>query len=153
MKKPPITCNRRRQQCSQCKHQYTKEEHELWNCPECGFDRHCRNRVKREGQACKFHGRDSLRGAAHPNFQHGRYADTLTGTMLQDYIDLRSDPDLLALTDEIVLMRARAKQLLRSAMTGENERLWPLLKDAFQQLKEAIRAKDPTGMATELNTI
>ncbi len=147
-------CGRNTKTCSQCKRRYVAgtEEH-LEACPACGFPRPCRTAVAREGQACRVHGGASPKGIAHPGFKHGKHSKVLKGDTLQRYEEARRDPLLVGLREEIALVDARLGDLLQGVMLGENELLWPRLKDAFRELKVAIRAKDPTGMATELSLL
>lgn len=102
---------------------------------------------------CDKHGGKSLAGIAAPGFKHGRYSKYLPDGLLERYQAARSDPDLLALRDEIALIDVRLGQLLEFATTGEHERLWPMLKEAYGELRKAIQAKDPSAMVGELGIL
>jgi len=108
-------CWRKRHKCAKCRHFYPKEEYDLSNCPECGEPRQCRNPVSYDGEACKYHGGASLKGALSPQYRHGAASKYLPTNLAAKYYDFLSDPDRLALDSEMALIRAmlwdRVKEL------------------------------------------
>lgn len=113
----------------------------------------CRNTAIMTNGRCRMHRGNSNAGIGHPNFKHGRYSRYLPGDLLERYEEARRDPDLLAMKEEIALLDARLGDLLNRVMQGESRRLWGMVQDAYEQLKQAIRAKDATGMAFELSLL
>lgn len=139
------TCNARKKTCSECGHRYTKDEHDLWECPECGADRHCQQRVKREGLRCRMHGGATPAGIANANFKHGRYSKVLPTSLAERYEASLSDQEILALRDEIALLDTRLGDLVASIRIGATSDLWNDLSTAFQELQTALATKDPDG--------
>lgn len=136
-------CNARVRRCPQCKHKFSKAEHELWNCPECGTDRHCQRPVKTEGQRCYLHGGKSPSGIAASRFKHGRYSKVLPVNLMERYEAGLSDQELLALRDEIALLDARIVDLLGSLGAGTSSELWDNLRKAYSDLRIALAKQDP----------
>ncbi|MBD3251199.1 hypothetical protein GF380_01870 [Candidatus Uhrbacteria bacterium] len=144
-------CNARTKTCT-CGHRYTKEEYELWKCPECGKDRHCRQLVSREGERCRFHGGKSLKGIASPRYKHGRYT-SLPPELAERYQESLSDEDLLALRDEIALVDARLHDLLSALGIGTTSELWKNLQDAYKNMRIALTQRDPDKANAALQTL
>lgn len=51
--RPP--CGRRNKNCKECKYRYKKGD-KSWECPKCGFDRHCGNSKMHGYETCRMHG-------------------------------------------------------------------------------------------------
>src|SRR5437588_346782 len=69
------TCGHKVKVCRKCAHRYPKEEYGLWECPECGEDRHCQDSPMDNGK-CRRAGGKSLGGVASPRaktLRHSRY--------------------------------------------------------------------------------
>lgn len=107
-------CGRRTKKCRACKRKYTREEYDLWECPECGEPRACRQVVKKEGQACKVHGGASPKGANSPNFKDGKYSKYMPGPLLDKYADFVRDEDKLGVEGELDVARAILAQQIQS---------------------------------------
>lgn len=155
-KKPVYYCNRRKRQCRNldCQHQFTKEEHDLWECPDCGEDRHCRNRVREEGAACKkSHGGSSPKGMAGSNFKHGRYSKYLPTRYRQKYEEAMEDPDILELLPEIHLLDMRIKELFEQM--GEDDPIGRLAqaRDSFRELSAAMSAGNTDKLMISLDAL
>jgi hypothetical protein len=61
-----------------------------------------------------MHGGATPRGIKNANWKHGRYSKYMPQGMRQKYEESMSDPELLALNDEIALVRSRLQELLES---------------------------------------
>jgi len=136
------TCGARTKSCRQCGHRYTKDEYDLWECPECGEPRACKRNVKAAGLRCRFHGGKSLSGIASPSYKHGRYSKYLPTHLIDRYQEAVTDPELLALRDEIALVDVRLSELLQRISTGETASLWDQLKAVYVEMQEALAAQD-----------
>ena len=69
-------------------------------------DRKCKAVAMANGR-CKLHGGKSLAGAAHPNFKTGRYSKYLPKHLAKAYDEIKADPKLLQLDDDVALLEAR----------------------------------------------
>jgi len=138
-------CNARTRRCGKCGHKFTKAEHELWNCPECGEDRHCHRTVKQEGLRCFLHGGKSVSGIASPNYKHGRYSKVLPTGLAERYERSLDDDDILALRDEIALLDTRLADLVNSLDIGTSKDLWKGLRTSYNNLRTALGQQDPAS--------
>lgn len=102
----------------------------------------CRRSPMANGR-CRLHGGKTPAGIASPHFKTGRYSKYLPGDLTELYQHSRRDPGLLALRDDLALLRARLCQLLQSA---ESQNLWYEAKSAWVELKKSIPAKDQKTM-------
>jgi len=143
-------CGARTKTCRKCGRRYSKEEYDLWNCPDCGEPRACRRSVVREGARCKFHGGASLKGAAAPSFTHGRYSKYLPTRLLERYQTAQTDGELLSLRDEVAMLDVRLSELVAGLDTGESVDVWAALGAAYEDLTGARNSGDSRGMAQAL---
>jgi hypothetical protein len=149
-RKKIIRCNRHNKTCTQCGHRFIgkgqiNSEYDLWNCPECGFDRHCQKPVREEGMACKDHGGKSKKGMAAPNYQGGRYSKYMQGLPREDFDASLAADDLLNLTPEIALLETRVAELLRDLQNGAGKNDWLKAQQYLRQFTNALQlpADDP----------
>ncbi len=145
-------CNRRRKVCSKCTHRFTKAEYELWECPNCGFDRHCLASPpigSPPGSPCKYHGGMALpAGPNHPSWIHGRYSKVTPPYMTEIYEASRKDEKLLSVREEIALHDAMIVEFVsRLQKLGPSSKLWAELKENQKNLNAARAAKDTGTMA------
>jgi len=147
------TCGARTKRCRKCGHRFPKEEYDLWNCPECGEDRHCRRTVKEEGQRCKLHGGASPRGVASPHFKHGRRCKYLPTRLMDRYQEALADPDLIALRDDIALLETHLGDLIAQLETGESSTRWDQLGATYEELKIAQSTGNVVGTIATLDEI
>jgi len=80
--------------------------------------RTCQSTILFPNGRCKMHGGPSVRGAAHPNFKHGRYSKAMPKGLKDAYNRAEADPDLLSLRADVALLQALAENAL-AAMAGE----------------------------------
>jgi hypothetical protein len=102
---------------------------------------------------CRFHGGHSLAGIASPNFKTGKYSKYLPARLAERYHEARSDPELLALRDEISLVDARLEDLIRRVDTGESGEAWGIAAGAFAALRKAITDQNTADMLLALDTL
>jgi len=146
-------CNARTRRCAKCGHKFAKEEHELWNCPECGEDRHCHRTVKAEGLRCFLHGGKSVSGIASPNFKHGRYSKVLPAGLAERYEAALDDQEILAMRDEIALLDTRLTDLVGGLTVGTSRELWKNLRTAYGELRSALAQQDPDAANIAMLTL
>lgn len=117
----------------------------------------CRRRCVPGRNACKFHGGNTLKGIAHPNYKHGKYAKDpypdLPDRLREGYEAAQNDPDLLALRNELALLRTRLNDLLARVDSGESGQLWKTLLDKKRELLAAQRSTDTAAQSQLINDI
>lgn len=114
----------------------------------------CTAKSKRSGQRCKRHarpgrsvcvmhgGKAPAAGPTHPTFKHGRYSKALGGTTIQEqYEKARTDPHLLALTEDIALLVAKQQETISRLSTGESAPSW-------ERLAHLVSLAEDAGMGT-----
>jgi len=149
-------CNRRTKQCSNCGHRYTKNEYELWECPECGHDRHCKSIVSNEGDACKFHGGMSLRGIEHPRFIHGRYSRYIPSNLAESYKKFRTDENRVSVEEELDLARMLLADQIAGIGDGASGKNWVKARELFEKAlryNRQNRSEDFVRTLTELGEV
>lgn len=88
---------------------------------------------------CRMHGGATPSGPAHGAFKHGRYSKDLPTRLAARYEQAASDPELLALHQDIALVDARLGDLLSRADTGESGERWRQARDLFRDLHRAMQ--------------
>lgn len=106
----------------------------------------CRRRAMRGRSVCLMHGGRSRAGIAHPNFRTGKYSrDILASNLEADYRRSLEDPRLMELRDDIAILEARERELLRrlaeDSDSAESSTRWNQTRLMFRQFKQA-RARD-----------
>lgn len=92
-------------------------------------------------------------GAASPQFRTGRYSKYLPARLSGKYEQSKSDPNLLALKEEVSVVDARIAELLERIDTGESQSQWALLQGVHSQLMMAVQARDTGKMAALIKRI
>jgi len=135
-------CEARKKTCRKCGYRFTRDDYELWHCPKCGEDRHCRARKVTGYNVCTKH------GAGEPHKGHlpgrprkNRYGDALPSKILQDYENSLRDPELLALRDNIALLDAQIIGLTRrlSSIDNDSYEIIDSINDRINDLSERRR--------------
>jgi len=98
--------------------------------------------VTSPGLRCRIHGGKSLAGPASPSYKHGRYSRYLPSHLVERYQEAITDPELLALRDEIALVDVRLAALLQRIDTGETTSLWSKLLAIHIQMQQALAGED-----------
>jgi predicted nucleic acid-binding Zn-ribbon protein len=128
-------CGRRTKACRKCGHRYTKDEYELWECPECGEARACEKDVDEEGMACRFHGGASLKGVEHPNWKDGKYSKYVPANLAEGYKRFRRDDDRVSVEEELDLARLILAEQFRGMGDGASGENW---KEARKSYAKAL---------------
>ena len=102
---------------------------------------------------CRVHGGATPGGIAAGSWKNGKYSAYLPGYLGESYQTARSDPDLLALRDEIAVIDARLIDLLKKVDSGESGAIWGALQAAHGDLMMAKRKGDNPAAAAALNQI
>lgn len=85
---------------------------------------------------CYRHGGASLAGVASGTFKTGRYSKYMPARLLDRYTEAISDPELLALRDDIGLLDTRLGQVVNALETGESRESWAVLMSLVSSLEE-----------------
>ena len=86
-----------------------KRRCQAWNSNQ---GRQCLSLAMKEKRVCYKHGGATPGGMGSPNWKHGRYSRYIPTGLRERYESEASDPELLALNDEIALTRSRLSSLL-----------------------------------------
>jgi len=124
----------------------------------------CAARSKRTGQQCQVnamrgrkhcyhHGGKSLVGPSSPAWVDGKYSKYLPKRLLDDYQKSLSDPDKLALTEELAMLDGRISDVVRRVDSGESGRVWRMLREAAMEFRAARRAGDPDRLIAATNAL
>ena len=142
-------CGRRLKTCPEdrggCGYRYKKADHERWECPKCGFDRHCIRAVAKEGDPCGVHGQRAKKanaGVKNPSWKHGRFSKYVPKSILEGYEESLAEPELMALREEMAVIKGRIKQLLGEVDKGESLIRSRKLKAAMTTLKKTVKSGD-----------
>jgi len=81
---------------------------------------------------CYVHGGKQAHGLAHHATKHGRYSKYLPQDLLAKYQEIKDDPELLSLRNEIDLVSVRVAQLLQSLDGYPTSQAW------FSDLQSAM---------------
>lgn len=101
----------------------------------------CRRASMQNGR-CYMHGGASRTGLAHPQMQHGRYSKHLPTRMGERYQQSLTDPELLAMREEVALIDSRLADVLGRVDSGESGKAWALLKSLFSDYRKAREGVD-----------
>src|SRR5689334_1272270 len=88
---------------------------------------------------CRIHGGLQPQGIARPGFKTGRYSKYLPARLAGRYEEAASDPELLALKDDIALLDTRIAQTVSALDTGESKEAWSALFALWQQLDQDMQ--------------
>lgn len=124
----------------------------------------CKATSKRTGERCKaqavtgrelcyHHGGKSPAGPAHPQYKHGRYSKHLPARLIERYAQSASDPDLLALREDIALVDARLSDLLARVDSGESGEAWKRAQDAVAGLQAGMDGNDVPRMLAAIEDL
>lgn len=102
---------------------------------------------------CRMHGGKSPVGMAVNTFKDGRYSKYLPTRLNERYQEARTDPDLLALREDIALVDSRLSDLLKRVDTGESGGIWQQLQQAFAEFGKARGKGDVPGMTARLGEV
>lgn len=109
--------------------------------------------MKGQVTKCRVHGGKSLKGAASPVAKTLQYSKYLPGNLQGRYEEMRSDPELLSLEQEISLTRTRISDLLTRLETRDSAGLMADLNDAFDDFRKAQAKKDTEAAGAALTDL
>ena len=99
----------------------------------------CKNWGMSNGR-CRLHGGKTPKGIASANWRHGRYSKYMPTGLLDRYEAGRTDPELLALDDEIALVRSRLSALLEKIdLAPDSGSTWTILRRELDKFERAQR--------------
>jgi hypothetical protein len=99
-------------------------------------------------RVCQVHGGVTPRGPSSPHWIDGRHSRILPKRLLETYRASLTDPDRLALEDDLALIDARINDVLRRVDSGESGKVWTHAREAYRALEAALR----TGNDEEVRT-
>jgi len=105
IKPDPNRCSARTKVCRKCGYRYVKGDKTL-KCPECDFNRQCRNKPILGFPVCRMHG--ALGGAATA----GASKFFVASQIAKAYNRVLNHPQLLSLGQEMALLTARTDDLM-----------------------------------------
>lgn len=109
----------------------------------------CQNSPMANGR-CRMHGGNAARGAALPQFKHGRYSKYLPTNLADRYRMALTDKDLTSLRDEIALTDARLGEVLEGLNNSGNAELWQQVQRVCDALESAVQRGDATTTQSTL---
>lgn len=96
----------------------------------------CEETARPNGRCWRHGGKSPPPGPMHPRYQHGRYSRALKGKPIQElYEKARTDPQLLALTEDIAFLVGLQEQTLEKLREGGIS--WGALLLSFDSMSEA----------------
>jgi hypothetical protein len=116
---------------------YGKKRCQAWNPNQA---RQCLSLAMKEKRVCYKHGGATPGGMGSPNWKHGRYSRYVPTGLRERYESEASDPELLALNDEIALMRSRLSSLLEKiGEMPDSGATWRDLRKTLKRFEKAQR--------------
>jgi hypothetical protein len=148
-------CGKRCKVCQKCKRRYSKEEYDIWNCPDCGHSRKCTQAKMIGKDCCRKHGGKTPTGKASPHYKTGQWSkyDHLPLDIQKRIERLCADKDLYSLEREILTMMARYVELEERLNSGENVGLWGALEKHAAQLRSVLGALESTNCPDTLGAL
>jgi hypothetical protein len=116
-------------------------------------DRFCANPPMEGRDQCRLHGGKALRGAASPLFTHGGFSKDLPTNLAADFEEWRSDAERQEMYNEMGVLYARLKQLMRSLKENDTPAVWAGLRRAVAAWKAARAARDADGARAAIEQI
>ena len=117
---------------------YGKRRCQAWT-PNQG--RQCLSLAMKEKKICYTHGGASPKGMGSASWKTGRYSKYVPTGLRERYEAEANDPELLALNDEIALMRSRLSILLEKIESApDSGSTWKELRKNLRQFEKVQRA-------------
>lgn len=111
--------------------------------PRCGAKNRsgqpCKRRPTPGSNRCNLHGGKSLKGAAHPNYKHGRNSKHLPTRIAAEFEAALADPDLISHRKAIALLDVRWNDAAKRLHSGESGSLWSQLLESWSDFESAQR--------------
>jgi hypothetical protein len=149
-------CKARTKTCRKCEHRYSKDEYELWECPECGEPRQCQRPANTGYEVCQVHGGGSPHKGRFPGNppkkgKPRRYH--LPTGLIERYETALEDPDLLSLRDDLAVVEARIGTLLENINELVPGDTWDKLQKEWSDFQDAQALADTEAMKASLHKI
>lgn len=115
----------------------------------------CKNHAVTGYKVCRFHGAGNVhkgRPGGRPRTS-GRYSKYLPERLVERYEEAATDPELLAMRDDVALLDTRLADMLKRVESGESGKVWELLGSAYASLQVARNNGDGEGFAIALSEI
>jgi hypothetical protein len=100
-------------------------------------------------QVCPFHGGNTPRGTASPNYKHGLRSKHMPQGLRLRYSQAMEDPSLLSLDRDVALVESRLMELLAELKNPEGN--WSAVKRGAQQIMAARGSGDATALREALD--
>ena len=115
---------------------------------------HCRRPPVPGRKRCRLHGGLSPQGPDSPHWKTGRYSRVMPRRLVEHALEALSDPDVLSLRDEIMLVDVRVADLLSRIDSGGSIPKWSAALEAWSGYQEhrAIDTEDARRRAGECET-
>lgn len=125
-------------------HKFSAAEHDLWNCPRCGQDRHCRNLIRLPNRGCHLHGGKTPTGFALPQTKTGEHSRHLrVNTLKADYERMMNSESLYGTDDRIALLKAFLNVIIAEYKGGASRALLARMKANRRAYKTELRRDNP----------
>lgn len=100
----------------------------------------CQKSPMNGSSRCRLHGGKSLKGAAHPNFKHGRYSKFMPHHLVGRYKESVNDPELLSLQQDIALLDARITEMLESMEQedADKNKIWAEIQNMLGTRRKLV---------------
>ena len=147
-------CAARVKTCPNCKRRYSKEEYELWACPECGWSRKCTQKAVTDSEVCWIHGAGSIRKRGKPGGRPSKEGNIrrrfLPKRMLETFDEAINDPTLLKLDRDLAVTEGLIVDDIKRLDKGESGWMWAKLKQTWKEFKSAEAKADIQEMKLKL---
>lgn len=119
------------------------------NAPRCNAIKkdgtRCQGTAMKTNGRCRIHGGKTPHGMASPHYKGRDYSKRIpkgAGNLLESYVEVRNDQELLNLSGEAALIAARVSELVGKIDVGESLERWKKVREQWRIYSMAIRAKD-----------
>lgn len=137
-----------------CKHCETKFSAGQTKCSECGEPReYCSNKPEKGKTRCKFHGGRALAGIDHPNYQGKGLSKNLPTRMLEQYLLAIDDPDILNMSEDIALLKARRNDLLGKIDETPSYEMWRDVQKTYLKFRNETSPQKISKLLSELDRL
>lgn len=102
---------------------------------------------------CALHGGKTLVGIASPQTTHGRYSKYLPTRLMERYSASLSDPELLAMREDIALLEARLTDLILRVDSGEAGQVWQDVRATWDEVEDARASKNTAALGVALTNL
>lgn len=128
--------------------EYHYENNADVECPICHTPRRRCLRYPLQGrEACSYHGGKALQGINHPHYRGRGLSRHIPTRLLESYQLAMDDPDVVNLTEDVALFKARRDDLLRRIDDTPASQIWNDLQKEFSKYIQYRNDYAKTGKA------